>query len=544
MPANQAKSSPPRRATPRQASRPAPSAQPSPLDEIGGLVSYARRAAAASTIDEILAITVDETCRLLQARAAGIWFVDATRTLLTPSTGLKNTPSDAAGTPLRIVDYPELGRALSQQAPLVIERGALPKAFSYGTLLLVPLLSRGRHFGLLLADFRATKPTAATVRLAGGLGAQAGLAIAGATHLGQLRDALEQERRSANSVIRGSADGILSIDDDERITLFNPAMETLVGYGESEVLGRTCSEVFDAQTEDGKALDFSNLGHVTPSGEIAPVRNAAIKTRSGEKRWVGITASPEREADNHIIVVMRDISEQFELQQRQREFVAIASHELRTPITALVGYLSLLEGTAAAESSESARYVKRAGDAANRLSELIEDLLNVARIEEGRLTLNTRPLDPRPVVAEVLRNLEPSIERKELSVTVNDRLTPHDTIRADRSKLSQILQNLIENAVKYTTPGGRITISTRPAEGQVCLAIKDSGIGIRPENLSRIYEKFFREYTELSVGAGGTGLGLFITKELVERQGGALRITAEPNRGTLAEVRFPLVVKS
>lgn len=500
------------------------------LGRLSGLVAYTRRVSEASSLEPILETTVEEALNLLGASSASVWFWDATHTRLTHRAG------KSAASSLRVEQYPVLKRTLAGHAPVFATEDPLGKGFG-GGLLLLPLLSQSQHFGLLILGFRKTVPGEEVRQLATGLAGHAGLAIANATHLGQLRSRTESSPAS-NSVIRGSADGILSIDGEQRITLFNPAMEYLVGYAESEVLGRTCAELFDAQTEDGGALDFSGLGQATASDEVAPVHNAAIKTRSGGRRWVGITASPEREAENHTIVVIRDISDQFELQQRQREFVAIASHELRTPITALVGYLSLLAGTTVGGSPESVRYVERAGEAARRLSELIEDLLNVARIEEGRLTFNAKPLDPAPVVEEVLRNLEPAIVRKELKVSFKNRLTGA-VVKADRSKLAQILQNLIENAVKYTAPGGRITVSSRESTDGICLAIKDSGIGIRPENLSRIYEKFFREYTDLSVGAGGSGLGLFITKELVERQGGTLQITAEPHRGTRAAVRFP-----
>jgi PAS domain S-box-containing protein len=355
----------------------------------------------------------------------------------------------------------------------------------------------------------------------------------------ELVHSLRDERQQFASIVRGSADGLLSLDAGGQVEFINPAMEDLTGYREAEVVGKTCDEVFDPRDETGEPFDFT---WAQPGRRrTAPVRNATILTKSGTRRWVGITTAPDitDHKGTHTIVVVRDITEQRELQQRQTEFVAIASHELRTPITALTGYLSLLQGGQSNSKEQLNHFVDRAYHAATRLQELVEDLLNVARIEEGRLALKLKPLNPTQVLGDIITNLRPSLSRKKLSLEVYNRLEPRDEIRADPTKLTQIFANLIDNAIKYTPEGGRIKVTTQASARFITISVSDDGIGIHPDNLERIFEKFFREYTELSVTAGGTGLGLFITRELIERQGGKLKITSAQGKGTTATVRFP-----
>lgn len=356
----------------------------------------------------------------------------------------------------------------------------------------------------------------------------------------ELVASLSAERKQFAALVESSADGILSLDGEGHIQFFNPAMEDLSGYKEGAVLGRTCAEVFDPRGSDDSPFDFTWLRRATERDPDTDARDATIKTKSGTRRWVGISAAPlgEGEATSHTIVVIRDMARQHAWLKRQQEFVSIASHELRTPITALLGYLSLMQNSPDADRAQLSQFAERANNAAVRLSELVEDLLNVARIEEGRLTYRLRPVRIGRLIQDLITGLQPALQRKHLSLSVTNPLTASDVVLADQSKLSQVLANLMDNAIKYTPPGGRIDIITKPGKHVISVSIKDNGIGIHPDNLERIFEKFFREYTELSVEAGGTGLGLFITKQLIEQQGGKLTIKSAKNKGTIATVQL------
>ena len=344
-------------------------------------------------------------------------------------------------------------------------------------------------------------------------------------------------------IVESSGDGIISVNPEGKIEAFNPAMEQLTGFSTKRAIGRVCRELLKPQDETGADLDLCDLAEAGQN-PLKPTYTVTIRTKTG-RRWVGVSAAVrEGSRGDHVIAVLRDISHQYEAQKRQLEFISIASHELRTPITALSGYLSLAQQElreSPATGDRLDRFVNRAYDASIRLTELVEDLLNVVRLEEGRLVFRLMVMSPQEPLLEIVNAMRPAITGKQLSLEVDDRLKPSDLIRADRSRIDQILANLLDNAIKYTAEEGSLKITARATPKWITIAIADTGIGIHPENLDRIYEKFFREYTDFSVTAGGTGLGLFITKELVERQGGVLTITSEQNKGTVATVKFPKV---
>ncbi|MEX2209700.1 MAG: HAMP domain-containing sensor histidine kinase [Patescibacteria group bacterium] len=221
---------------------------------------------------------------------------------------------------------------------------------------------------------------------------------------------------------------------------------------------------------------------------------------------------------------------------RQREFISIASHELRTPLTALTGYLAL--ATSTDDPEQSREFVDRAYKASRRLTTLVEDLLQVARIEEDRTPFHPTVVHPDEAIQEILDDLRTAVDRKQIRMTLKGELTKRDVIRVDRTKFCQVLRNILDNAIKYTPTGGRVAVTTRARDRMVQVRIRDWGIGIDAENLDKIFDKFFREYTELSAAAGGTGLGLFITKQLVERQGGTLQVRSRRGEGTTVIVSF------
>lgn len=357
----------------------------------------------------------------------------------------------------------------------------------------------------------------------------------------EMVDELREERQQFASIVRGSADGIISLNAQHKVEFVNPAVEELTGYPEAELKGKIAADMLEARDESGQPISLlANLGDGSGSPQVS---NLTIRTKGGTRRWVGVTSAPEIKdtGGSHKILVMRDITKQYELQKRQSEFVSIASHELRTPLTALIGYLSLLQ-KGAASPEQTGHFTERAYAAATRLSNLVEDLLNVARIEDGRIVLELQPVNPAEVIQDVIAGAISGAEKKGINLVFQNRLDTADLINVDTGKLTQIFSNLVDNAIKYTPEKGSVIVSARSAARYLTLSVRDSGIGIHPSNVHRIFDKFYREYSELSVEAGGTGLGLFITKELVELQGGTLTVKSKHNEGTTAIVRFPRYV--
>ena len=239
-----------------------------------------------------------------------------------------------------------------------------------------------------------------------------------------------------------------------------------------------------------------------------------------------------------VVMVLHDITELRRLEQVRTEFVANVSHELRTPLTAIHGYLETLLAGALEEGANARRFLQIVFRHTERLGRLLDDLTDLSNIELGRVSLKLEPTRVDEVVDSVLIIIGPKAEsgRVRLGHELPPGLPP---ALADRDRLAQVLINLVDNAVKYTREGGRVTIGARVLEGGgMEVSVADTGIGIPAADLPRITERFYRVDKARSRELGGTGLGLAIVKHLVLAHGGELRIDSDPEQGTT--VRFTL----
>jgi signal transduction histidine kinase len=224
------------------------------------------------------------------------------------------------------------------------------------------------------------------------------------------------------------------------------------------------------------------------------------------------------------------------VEQLTSEFVSIVSHELRTPLTALVGFSELLL-TRPTDEAEQREWIQNMHAAATRLTKLVEDLLDISRIEEGRVELKRQPIEAKAAVGMVLADFRLHAASHPLEEKYREPIPP---ILADPDKLTQVLTNLVSNAIKYSPGGGPVTIAVGAADGMVRLSVTDHGLGLPPEELARVFERFHRLQDEARRQIPGTGLGLYITRRLVELQEG--RIWAEsagPGRGSTFHVELP-----
>jgi two-component system phosphate regulon sensor histidine kinase PhoR len=220
------------------------------------------------------------------------------------------------------------------------------------------------------------------------------------------------------------------------------------------------------------------------------------------------------------------------------EFVANVSHELRTPLTCIRGYLETLLDGAVEDPRQARRFLEIAGTHAERLGRMVEELLQLAEIESGRLVLVPVPLDLVEVAAGVAKMLEHRASQK--GHTLEIAVPPGTLVHADRDRLVQILVNLVDNAVKFTPMGGRIRLDAGPAgAARVLVRVADTGVGIAPTDLPRITERFYLADRARSRELGGTGLGLAIVKHLVHAHGGELRVESAPGRGTMVSFTLP-----
>jgi two-component system phosphate regulon sensor histidine kinase PhoR len=236
------------------------------------------------------------------------------------------------------------------------------------------------------------------------------------------------------------------------------------------------------------------------------------------------------------VAVFHDVTELHRLEGMRREFVANVSHELRTPLTAIRGFAETLRGSELPDEQrrQYLDVILRHGD---RLTALIDDLLQLSQIEGGTRTLAIEPLDLAPLTRSLLQDLKPRLEASRLRAEVKAAGAPRAL--ADRRALEQVLLNLLDNAIKYTEPGGEIEIALAAAGGSVRIDVSDTGIGIPEADRSRVFERFYRVEKARSRDLGGTGLGLAIVKHLVQAQRGDVFVSQRDGRGTTLSVRLP-----
>ncbi len=348
---------------------------------------------------------------------------------------------------------------------------------------------------------------------------------------------LEAERAEIAAILDRMVEGVIALDDRGRILLINPAARAIftVGDGRDEpVEGRPFLEVV-RQKALFDLVEACRAGasreQCQREVELGPPINRTLRVHA-----VGVAFARQ---GTGAVLVLHDITELRRLERVRAEFVANVSHELRTPLTSISGYLETLLDGALDEPVHARRFLETANTHAQRLRRLVDDLLQLSNVESGRVVLQVEPLELREVAAGLVAMFERQASQKNLSV-LNE--VPADLrARADRDRLAQILVNLVENAVKYTAEGGRITLSAAPnRQGAVEVVVTDTGMGIPSTDLPRITERFYRVDKARSRELGGTGLGLAIVKHLVQAHGGNLQIESELGRGTTVRFTLPL----
>lgn len=332
--------------------------------------------------------------------------------------------------------------------------------------------------------------------------------------------ALTAERALLASVLDGLTQGVIAIDGTRRIRVINPAARALL-----DLSGVPIGEALIDQVRS-PAL----LAALEGAGE----RSAELTTASGLR--VLARVSPRRGGDGHI-VALEDVTAIRRLETIRRDFVANASHELRTPVSVIRANAETLLAGAKDEPAIATRLLEGLGRNAERLARLVTDLLDLSRIESGQLELARAPLPVAPAVAAARTAVEAQAAGRQVTVTA---LVPDDlAIRGDASALDQILVNLVDNGVKYTAAGGNVWVRAERRGAAVRLEIEDDGPGIAPHHRERVFERFYRVDPGRSRELGGTGLGLSIVKHLVEAMGGRVGVEERPPAGARFWVELP-----
>ncbi len=373
-----------------------------------------------------------------------------------------------------------------------------------------------------------------------------------AERLGAILRQEQVESTKNTATLNSIADGVLYANERGIIRVFNNTAERILGLSSDQVLNRHIRELTGIY--GGRATGWADTLEnwmQNPTHHLDKAEQFVEELLTLEDgRVVSVRLTPVNMGDQFLgtVSVFRDITREVEVDRLKSEFVATVSHELRTPMTSIKGYADLLLLGAAGEITEAQqRFLQTIKQNADRLSILVNDLLEVSRIDQGRMPLRFAPVDVNEVLQTVRTHLEGRIKDQDKAMTV-ELDVPNDLprVRADYDKIIQVIQNIADNAFNYTPEEGTIHLSAQyvPDDEAVIFVVRDSGIGIPPEVQSRVFERFFRgdEYSEVVMDTPGTGLGLAIVKELVGMHEGTIWLESAVGKGTTFYVKIPVAV--
>jgi PAS domain S-box-containing protein len=352
-----------------------------------------------------------------------------------------------------------------------------------------------------------------------------------ADRLGGLVRAQQLETRKSRAMLEAVADGVMVTDSDHYIVLFNDAAERILGLTRHNVQGRPAADFIGLFGKGGRAwLDSLRRWRTHPASIAAgEYLSERITLDNGNVVSVHLAPIAGDEEYEGAVGIFRDITQEVEVDRLKSEFVATVSHELRTPMTAIKGYVEVLLMGAAGEMTKNQReFLETVNQNTSRLEQLVDDLLNISRIEAGRIRLVSDVVDIEPMMEEVAAQLRERgrLTGKRMGVAL-DVEKGIGTFLGDLARVREILDNLAENAFLYTHENGQITLRAHSVPEGVQFDVIDNGIGIPPAEQARVFERFHRGSDPLVMAAAGTGLGLSITKHLVELHGGKIWLESE-----------------
>jgi PAS domain S-box-containing protein len=350
-------------------------------------------------------------------------------------------------------------------------------------------------------------------------------------------------RERWEAVFRFTDEGIVIFDRRGSVVGFNPAAAEITGHEISDAISRPFERVVKAITGEGGGVGPTPLVRVLTDGLTIAKTEQLLETRMGNRIWTEISYSPIFDDAGQItsgIALIRNVQRDREVEAIKSDFISIVSHELRTPLTAIKGFLSMiLKQDFGALSDKQSHYLSRVYQSNQRMIDLVEDLLDVSYIESGKISLTISPVAIEAVISEVVAELGAKGAASQIMIKLKRRQRL-PLVLADDTRLHQILLNLVDNAIKYSAPGTLVEIDCQVVSDELVTTISDHGVGITKSQIERLFTKFGRIYNPMSVQAGGTGLGLYIVKNLVENQGGRIWVTSQEGKGSKFKFSLPI----
>ena len=483
----------------------------------------------AAVLDEV----VQQAPALLGADACAVRMLEDDELVVSAASG--KGAEEAVGLRVSATDWLS-GDVFQSRSPLAVEDASSDQrlveadpilAAGYTAYLGVPLSGPEGSLAGVLAVYGSRPRTWRPEEI------QALLALAGNTSAAlanaELYSRVSLEKERSVAILANIADGIVAVDRDGEVVLWNAAAEEITGVPQEEAIGRTTVQVLQRQLEAGE--DEARSGQ----------RLVSI-LRGGEEVWLSLSEAVMRDPLGGVagrIFAFRDISADRMVEHVKSDFVAAVSHELRTPLTSIYGFAAtLLRQDIPFGEEERRTFLGYIASESERLTEIVDELLNVARLDAGDLQVELGRIDVGSVVSEVVGTVEESdvLDGHRFEIDLPDEPLAAE---ADRDKVRQVFSILVENALRYSPQGGKVTVGARRNDDRVEVRVVDEGMGIPAAERERIFRKFYRAESAARDGAAGTGLGLFIAKELVNAMGGRIWVDSTEGQGSSFAFELP-----
>jgi two-component system phosphate regulon sensor histidine kinase PhoR len=345
----------------------------------------------------------------------------------------------------------------------------------------------------------------------------------------ELMDDATKDQAQLITIISSMSDGLIALDHQQRILITNEAAKQLMEFRLADVRGRQLWEVVPLE-DVLKAVTEVSLTGVRKTVSIAAPPNRYLD--------VTVTRLPLRPAG--FIIVAHDVTETRRYEELRKEFVANVSHELRTPLAVIKGYVETLRDGAIDDRERAMQYLGTVERHTEQLTLLVDDLLHLSRLESSHAVPAAREVNLSDVVSQVAELMQPSADQKGHELIVDS--AEIQPVMGNSEYLERAVSNLIENAIKYTPNGGKISITARARDSQAIIEVADNGIGIAAEDLHRIFERFYRVDRSRSREMGGTGLGLSIVKHVAQAHHGSVEVESTPGQGSTFRIKLPIKV--
>lgn len=356
------------------------------------------------------------------------------------------------------------------------------------------------------------------------------------------KDYIVSERNKLNTIISSITDGVIVLDLHRNVVLANTAAEKMLGLSIQDLAGKPLDELASFKNSNGLLATAKDYCQAPPVPGNPPI--VTLTNQKGQEVQVKLTIAQIAEglqADLGCIFILHDVTADKTFEQMQIDFVSMASHEFRTPLTSIIDYLSVISEEGKGKlGTELGGFLERALTSAQQLSALVDNILNVSKIERGSFSVALKPIDWKKKITQIVESSKLLATQKNISLQLKlpDESIPK--VLADDVRINEVLNNLISNAINYTKEGGEIKVGVKVNSQEVTTYIEDSGKGIPAEALPHLFNKFYRVTGALEEGNKGSGLGLYISKSIMDLHHGKIWVDSKPGKGSTFYFSLPI----